>query len=230
MCSKSIPNSTTESIPYGYCHCGCGQKTELCIRTNKRQGRIAGEPLRFIAGHQTRNQPRPGVPRFDSANQCYRIPISETVDTLVSPEDFEAVNKHRWHLGRGNGYAYRIDRMRGGQRGVLLHRALMGKLPPGVEVDHINGNKLDNRRENLRIANSSQNSANHRTRGKGASGFIGVIKTDYSKWEARVGRRKVVVGFFYCPIEAAIARDIAALEVFGEFATLNFPELREVFA
>lgn len=57
------PNDTTNEIPYGYCHCGCGQKTKLAPRTHSRKGLVKGQPQRFIDGHQSRlanfNNPNP---------------------------------------------------------------------------------------------------------------------------------------------------------------------------
>lgn len=52
MRDKSIPNSTIESIPYGYCHCGCGQKTNIARKSNATYGYVEGEPVRFMRGHR----------------------------------------------------------------------------------------------------------------------------------------------------------------------------------
>jgi hypothetical protein len=50
-------HDSTNEIPYGYCHCGCGQKTRVATQNIPRFGHIKGEPVRFLPGHQFRHQP-----------------------------------------------------------------------------------------------------------------------------------------------------------------------------
>src|SRR5262245_35045500 len=49
-------NTQTTEIPYGFCHCGCGQRTKIATETRKERGRVKGQPLRFIAGHHARTR------------------------------------------------------------------------------------------------------------------------------------------------------------------------------
>ncbi len=114
------------------------------------------------------------------------------------------------------------------RRMVVLSRIILGVFDPNIEVDHKNRNPLDNRIENLRICNRSQNMQNSRRKKRlPASGFRGVaidpndgafvanIKTNY---------RRIHIGRFDNPIEAAYARDAAALRYHDpEFTALNFP-------
>lgn len=112
---------------------------------------------------------------------------------------------------------------------LILARKLGRKLKRGEQVDHINHNKLDNRRENIRPATSRQNTLNRSRQSNNTSGYIGV---SYNKrpgrrkrWEAYIkanGKRRFL-GFYATPEEAAVVRDKVALEYFGEFAHLNFP-------
>lgn len=91
---------------------------------------------------------------------------------------------------------------------------------PRGEVDHKNGNGLDNRKCNLRIATSSQNKANTKIRRDNTSGFKGVIWHKASnKWMARVADK--YLGLFRSKYEAAKAYNQKAKEMFGEFARLN---------
>ena len=105
-----------------------------------------------------------------------------------------------------------------------MHRCLFDNIPDGMEVDHINGNTLDCRRENLRIVTSRQNTMNiHIIRGK--SCYKGVFwNKDIEKWYSRIGvnYKLINLGYFASEIEAAKAYDRAALKHFGEFARLNF--------
>jgi hypothetical protein len=114
----------------------------------------------------------------------------------------------------------------GGWTAIYMHRLILGA-PRGKVVDHVNGNGLDNRRDNIRLCTISQNNANRIGR-RPASGFKGVYRTDTaaSRWLAQIWfdgttRR---LGVFSDAREAAHAYDEAARKVFGEFARLNFPK------
>jgi len=104
-----------------------------------------------------------------------------------------------------------------------MHRVI---LPDAEEVDHINGNGLDNRRANLRPATGIENRRNRRRSRKNTSGYAGVSWDKVNrKWYAYItadGRMRAL-GRFDTAEEAALARDRAALELHGEFARLNFP-------
>lgn len=106
---------------------------------------------------------------------------------------------------------------------VLMHRLIL-LAPDTTLVDHINGDPLDNRRENLRYATQSQQNANrHRT--FGASRFKGVYRRrDGLKWcaQCRVpGGKQRYLGSFDSEEDAARAYNAAATELFGEYARLN---------
>lgn len=107
---------------------------------------------------------------------------------------------------------------------TILSRVLGRPLLEGEYVDHENGDGLDNRRSNLRLATPSQNACNRINRRDNASGFKGVA-LDGSKWRARIqvsGKTKSI-GLFASIIDAAIAYDRAAFQVHGEFANTNYP-------
>jgi hypothetical protein len=107
-----------------------------------------------------------------------------------------------------------------------MHRLILGLDDPAISADHKNGNGLDNRRKNLRVATHPQNMANRHRHRLSKSGFIGVHKVGPSLWVATVGRPidgRNPIGWFRDPIEAAHARDQAARERYGTFAKLNFP-------
>src|SRR5690348_5562960 len=84
---------------------------------------------------------------------------------LVDECDFAMLSRHSWHLHTG-GYAVRSVRIGGRCSNLLMHRAIMSP-PPGLTVDHINGNRLDNRRANLRVCTQRDNSRNMRPRQRG---------------------------------------------------------------
>lgn len=140
---------------------------------------------------------------------------------LLDPED-EHLRHLGWRVsrfGRNNLYAY-LPKPGGGTR--FLHRVLLGE--PPCEVDHRNGNGLDNRRSNLRLATHAQNLANTRPRIGTSSRFKGVSWfRSKRRWEAYicVERQKRRLGYFHDEEAAARAYDAAALEAWGEFALTN---------
>lgn len=102
---------------------------------------------------------------------------------------------------------------------VLLHRLIMNA-PKGMEVDHINGNGLDNRKSNLRLCDKSQNGIN---RGPNKNGKLKGITKINNRWMARVNyyNKNIYIGLFKTPIDAAKAYNKKAKELFGEFAYMN---------
>jgi hypothetical protein len=108
---------------------------------------------------------------------------------------------------------------------ILMHREIM-RPRPGMVVDHIDHNGVHNRQSNLRVCTSAENQRNRPGVG-GSSQYKGVsYDKEHKKWEAGITLRgkRIHIGLFESEIEAARAYDRKALELFGEFAYLNFPE------
>lgn len=161
---------------------------------------------------KTKNQIVLPTPPDDSC--CY-IPLTRGKCALVDKIDFEALNKSGWSACPNGDklYAYCTkDNER-----VSMHRDIM-KCPRGMQIDHINGDTLDNRRLNLRIVTRKQNLQNRRDWNK--SGFKGV------NFITRTGKWRVIFNpSFDTPEEAARVYDKIAKAVYGEHAFLNFPEI-----
>lgn len=154
-----------------------------------------------------------------------KIPLTQGLFALVDDADFEAVSKFKWHAKRDRKQFYatrKIPKKSGGQKTVWLHGFLM----PGIRVDHIDGDGLNNQRANFRDATLSQNSCNRGPNKNNTSGFKGVNwAKKVNKWHAKImltGRR-YHLGYFNSAAEAARAYDAAALKLHGDFAYLNFP-------
>ncbi len=136
---------------------------------------------------------------------------------LIDDEDYPSVIEYGSWQFRPDGYAALTN----GNLNVLLHRFVMKMLWSKENLDHINGNKLDCRKRNLRVATPSQNQQNR----KPYKGFKGVCwRRRKQKFTAtiNVGGRNQHLGYFKTDIEAAIAYNVAALQHYGEFARLNF--------
>ncbi|MFF8784730.1 HNH endonuclease [Streptomyces sp. NPDC015125] len=170
----------------------------------------------------------PGVYDIDAERTC-RIEIEQGHSALIDRADKEIVAPHHWHLLRGHsGKLYAYAQTKAGP--VYMHR-LIARTPTGRETDHINGDGLDNRRSNLRVATCSQNLANRwkprRSDGSPTSSrFKGVTwDRSRSKWQAKitVGGRCKNLGRYATEEAAAQAYDSAAAATWGVFARLNFP-------
>lgn len=98
--------------------------------------------------------------------------------------------------------------------------------PNKKEIDHINHNRLDNRKENLRECSSEENGRNKSKRSGTYSKFLGVTKSR-KKWMAQIEKdgKSTYLGVFDSEYEAAKVYDKKAIEIFGEFASLNFPNI-----
>jgi hypothetical protein len=146
------------------------------------------------------------------------------VSVIVDDDVFEEISTYTWRLD-GAGYPYRSWLKKGEYGCISLHRQLMG-LARGDkrEVDHINGNKLDNRIENLRICTRAENQRNVRMIRSNKSGFKGVAKHQKSeRWRAQiqVNKKQIFLGIFDTPEEASAAYVEAAMKYFGQFANIG---------
>jgi len=151
---------------------------------------------------------------------------------LVDEEDFVRLRQHVWTLTRSKHlkYGYRQSWESGGVvNNVRLHREVLRLPVGGPHVDHINGNGLDNRKSNLRVATQKQNSRNQKLSAANTSGFKGVYWHPLSqRWSAKikVNGKVVSLGTHADPKDAAAAYNTAAKQYFGEFARLN-PDVGE---
>lgn len=164
-----------------------------------------------------------------------QIKLTQGKYAIVDDEDFEELSKYNWHYAKGSygreGYAKRDIYLGGGRKNMKLQHVWMHHLmdvPKGMSVDHINGDRLDNRRSNLRMCTNTQNQQNRKVQ-KSLSGFKGVsFKPKKKAWEARitVNGKTLYAGRSKDKVTTAIMYDEAAKKYFGVFARLNFQEER----
>ena len=153
------------------------------------------------------------------------IALTRGYVTIVDDDDYDhlvAMGAWRVKSDPRTSYAIKNVHTEGRKRTVRMHTFLTG----WPLVDHINGDGLDNRRENLRPATSVQNGANSRLSSRNTSGFKGVSRAARPGWwQVKIQIRGIGkhLGIYEDPIQAALAYDRAALAASGEFARLNFP-------
>ena len=155
----------------------------------------------------------------------------------------------KWYYWTNKKYGGKQEYATTGCRSKSIHRLVMDA-PKGMVIDHINGNGLDNRKENLRICTHSENAMNQRLKSHSVSGYKGVqyeptrkykytskktgittvkeykMKLPYSAYVGDPNRknRHLFLGRYATAEEAARVRDKMALELHGEYAYLNFPD------
>jgi len=154
------------------------------------------------------------------AARIKRIPLPNGKFAIVDIEDYEELFKYKWQFNKG--YAVRTVYAKRGQKrsSVKMHR-LVNKTPKGFETDHINGDKLDNRKCNLRTATHSENTRNRGCLSCNTSGLKGVeLIKKTGKWRAliRALDKRISLGSFPTAELASEAYNNAAIKYHGQFA------------
>jgi hypothetical protein len=156
------------------------------------------------------------------------IPLTQGKTAIVDTEDYGWLNKFNWfchktdlnehYAVRANSGSARLPHL------LFMHKEILG-CSRGQQVDHIDRNPLNNRRDNLRKCTCAENIRN-RGKAKSTTGPYKGIFIQAGRWRAKItyNRKSIHLGYFLDPLDAAKAYDKAARELFGEFACLNFTE------
>lgn len=158
------------------------------------------------------------------------IKLTQQKETIVDDQDFDWLNQWRWIVHNRNGKLYaargkyeKLGFKKYRTHTISMHRVIMNAII-GQEVDHINGESLDNRRVNLRLTDRYGNNQNARVRKDSLSGYKGVcFYKSTNKWRAYIGTGEKLkhIGYFNTPQEAALAYNQEAIKRFGEYAKIN---------
>jgi hypothetical protein len=152
-----------------------------------------------------------------------QIKLSKSKEfAIVDADDIEKLPKCPWRL---NAYGYVVGYIKISKyvySQPFIHRVIIN-CPHGFAIDHINGDKLDNRKCNLRIVTAQQNKMNSSVYKNNKSGFKGV-NLEGRKYRAtiKLNGKKMHIGLFETPEQAAKAYDEIAKNIFGEYARLNY--------
>lgn len=164
------------------------------------------------------------------------IPLTKGVFAVVDEEDYERLTgftpqittrndtpkTYRWYFSN-NGGAYATYGGRINKTHVAMHRLIMNA-PDHLEVDHINGNRLDNRKENLRLATRSENQRNTQKSKRGITSKYKGVCYDKKQGQYKAEINGKFLGYYNSELVAATAYDKAANEMYGKFAKCNFPD------
>ena len=166
------------------------------------------------------------------------IKLTQGQTCIIDAEDLEKVKKYRWvavkdsHNNNLNYYVIASSRGASAKKGINRTLIRMHNLIMGCKyIDHKDGNGLNNTKENLRpYLEPSQNCVNISLRKDNKIGYVGVYSSG-KRWFGRVSKNNIDyrTQLFITKEDAAEARDIIALKLFGEFAKLNFEEKREEY-
>ncbi len=159
-------------------------------------------------------------------NDIKLIPLSQGKFAIIDADDYEHLSQWKWYYSN-RGYAVRTQRWGKQRKTICMHRLIMRS---EKEIDHINMDRIDNRKSNLRECSRSQNFYNRAVRKDKKCGIYKGTKKSGNRWRAKIkcGEKEISLGTYATELEAAIAYNEGAIKYHGEFAVLN--ELNKALA
>lgn len=222
---EEVPRAGARGVRMMRCRCECGEQTVVQL------GKLRSGVIKSCG---CRRYERFGAQLLPTSRT--EIPLHGKIAAgrvaLIDEDDFELVAPYRWNVrevwkdGKYVSGPYALTslprRDNGGKApSLLMHVLIMGQ----PWIDHIDGNTLDNRKSNLRLATPEQNARNRRMRQSGKSQYKGVALVEANgRWIAHIGYggKDNHIGVYANETSAAYAYDMAAREHYGEFAHTNF--------
>jgi hypothetical protein len=194
------------NMSYWKAQCECGRIRDVASYSLRSGGsKSCGCRKRSIKGNKIIKYKNIAIIHMIGGHKC-----------IIDAEDVDLIKDYTWYMAHG--YVFTTSR-----KNILIHRLIMDA-KPGCIIDHINQNKLDNRKCNLRIATHSQNSSNSGVRKNNTSGKKGVSwHKATGKWQATMTHnyKSIHIGLYDTVEEAAVAYDQVAKQLSGEFAYTN---------
>jgi hypothetical protein len=151
------------------------------------------------------------------------ITLTQGRIALVDDSDFEYINQWKWYAALSTHTSYAMRRDKNGKT-VYMHRVITNA-PQGMDVDHLNRDGLDNRRSNLRVCTTAENTRRSYKKSTNKTGYKGVSWDKVNKKfvsQIMLNGKGIKIGRFNTAEEAARAYDKKAVEIYGDSAFLNF--------
>ena len=162
-----------------------------------------------------------------------QISLTQGQFAVVDDIDFEYLSRFKWRTWKSSSsklYAIGWIKKNGQWINAKMHRFILGETNPKIQIDHKDGNGLNNQRYNLRKCTNQQNQHNRSKYKRNTSGFKGVSApgTSHPKWSAhiRFNGKLIHLGYFNSAKEAAVVYDAAARKYHRSFASINFPRVQ----
>jgi hypothetical protein len=206
---------------YWHCICDCENKTEKdYLGSCLRRGRTTCCGCRLIERARENGKKNKKYNQYDLESYTYGVGYTGKGEPFYfDKEDYEKIQPHYWHIS--NRYCY--TNIKGNT--LKMHRVIFGLTSEeqDIHVDHIDGTRWDNRKQNLRFGDSEIDARNHGLRKDNSTGVSGVQykeKRKTRKWSADIQhkRKRKHLGYYDTFEEAVIARLKAEKELFGEYA------------
>lgn len=215
---------------YSFCSMECKRSTRAqrfgayCVRCGEVFVRRSGQARRRYCSSRCSDEGRAAATRAshsvpaESPAGAFWLLLSNGRSALVDETDRPAVTRYSWSECKG------YPRATVRNRPVTLHIYLLGRRD-GYMIDHIDRDRLNNRRCNLRFVPTTVNILNRGLQSNNTSGYRGVVRYGDGRWKAQAGFMGDMkyLGVFDTAMDAALAYDDFARREFGEYAVLNFP-------
>ena len=220
-------NSKGRNKVYWLCKCDCGNEKAILAQSlssgsTKSCGCYRNEQ---VAKSKSNKMSEPnGTDRIEINGNIAYIMLTGTKDRMICDvDDLDKLRNSTWSKN-AKGYAKCRKKVNGKSRTILAHRIIMNA-KDGQIVDHINRNRLDNRKSNLRFVDLKANRINSELRPENKSGYAGVAKQKKS-WIAKImidGKFKTI-GHYKTKEDAITARRKAEKEIYGIYSNNNYME------
>lgn len=192
------------------CKCDCGNICKATTSALNYGKKNCADRIHFF---------KPNKVEFDD-NCAYIYVSGRTEPAIIDKEDYDKVKNYHWNNEKYSKYTFAKKQKNNKIQIIRIHRLIIGLEDENMQVDHINGNTLDNRKCNLRIVTQRQNSYNHKVRKNNKYGVTGIhlIKSN-NTWNARIVKngKEISLGCYKNFDDAVKARKEAEIKYFGEY-------------
>ena len=206
---RDIDKSKEKKSSYWFCKCSCGEIKSVRSADLKRGKSLSCGHSKYDVIADKVSKSRKGKNTYDMSGE-YGIGYTILGDKFIfDKEDFDLIKDYYWYIDvRG----YVVSSPSRNNNHIKMHRLIMGN-PKECMIDHINRERNDNRKCNLRLADAKLNSHNRSVGKNNKSGYLGVSK-EGNKWRVEISNK--YIGAYDTYEEAVEARRKAELEHWGE--------------